>query len=241
MSKEHLTSSPGWGDDKLSAFLQQVRDRQLATFTNMNPSFNVLSEIDACFVAVAESMEKSETGGQLSLIFFKRCHAAYRAACGTSMAGQVPETFVLLRSCLEYSGYALLIKHKPDLEMVWLRRHSGGDALSKIRAAFKASNAKNAIKLIYPGLGDWYSDLYESAIDFGAHPNPKGILPIIKSDDDSYSQVYLHDHGVWFRHSLDSTARVGICNLYVFHNIVPERFDPLLCKKISELRLTEHL
>jgi hypothetical protein len=157
------------------------------------------------------------------------------------MAGQLPETFVLLRSCLEYSGYALLIHHKPDLEMVWLRRHNGGDALSKMRGAFMASNAKKAVQLTDPGLGDWYSDLYESAIDFGGHPNPKGITPIIRSDDDSYSQRDLHDDGLYLRHCLDSTARVGICSLYVFHNILPERFDLLTCKKISELRLTKHL
>ena len=184
-------------------------------------------------------MEKSQTGGQISLIFLARCHAAYRASCGISMAGQLPETFVLLRSCLEYSGYTLLIHRKPGLEMVWLRRHKGGDALSKMRHAFTATNAKKAVQLTDPGLGDWYSSLYESAIDFGGHPNPKGIMPII--NDDSYSQIDLHEDGLFLRHCLDSTARVGVCSLYVFHKIFPERFDPQICKKISELRLTKHL
>jgi hypothetical protein len=96
MSKENRMTPLGWGDDKLSTFLQRVRDHQFTTFTTINPAFNILSEIDACFAHVADSMEESQTGGRLSLIFLARCHAAYRAACGTSMTGQLPETFVLL-------------------------------------------------------------------------------------------------------------------------------------------------
>jgi hypothetical protein len=241
MSDENRTTTLGWGDDQLSTFLQRVRVNQLATFTTMNPAFNILSEIDTCFVHVAESTAKSQTAARLSLVFFARCHAAYRAACGTSMAGQLPETFVLLRSCLEYSGYALLIHRKRDLEMIWICRHSGGDARLSMRRAFSASEAKNAVQSTDPGLGDWYSDLYESAIDFGAHPNPKGITPIIRSTDDSFSQIDLHGDGLFLRHGLDATARVGICSLYVFHNILPERFDLPICKKINELQRTGHL
>jgi hypothetical protein len=196
MSDEIRTPSPtGWEDDKLSEFLQRVRDHQLATFTTISPAFNMFRDVDACFINIAESMEKSQTS-QLSLIFFARCHAAHRAACGTSMAGQLSETFVLLGSCLEYSGYALLIHHEPHLDMVWLHRHNGGDALSKMRGVFTATKAKKAVQSTDPGLGDWYSDLYEDAIDFGGQPNPKGIMPIIRSDKDSCGQIDLHEKQV---------------------------------------------
>ena len=157
------------------------------------------------------------------------------------MAGQSPETFVLLRSCLEYSGYALLIHQEPNLDLVWLRRHNGDDALWKMRNAFTATRAKKSVQSTDPGLGDWYSDLYEKAIDFGGHPNPKGVTPIIGFDEDSYNQIDLHDDDIFLHHCLDSTARVGICSLYVFHNILPERFNIIISKKIDELRVTKHL
>ena len=234
------TCNPGWGDDKLSEFLQRVRDHQLATFTNIRPAFNLLRDVDECFVHIAESMEKSETS-RLSLIFFARCHSAYRAACGTTMAGQSPETFVLLRSCLEYSGYALLIHQEPTLDMVWLHRHNGDDAHWKMRNAFTATKAKKAVQSTDPGLGGWYSDLYEETVDFGGHPNPKGITLIIRCDEDSYSQIDLHSDGLFLRHCLNSTMRTGICSLYVFENILPERFNIILRRKIDELRLMPHL
>jgi hypothetical protein len=230
----------GWGYDKLSAFLQRVKDRQIATFANVSSAFNILREVDDCFVYISDSIAKSQTS-RLSLIFLARCHFAYRAACGTSMTGQSPETFVLLRSCLEYSGYALLIYQEPHLEMVWLHRHDGGDAHGKMLNAFKATKAKKAVQSIDPGLGDWYSDLYENAIDFGGHPNPKGVTPIIRCDEDSFSHIDLHEDGLFLHHCLDSTARAGICSLYVFHEILPERFNLTIKKKIDALRLTGHL
>jgi hypothetical protein len=245
MSEENRIASPTsnlcWGTDKLSEFLQRVRDHQLATFINIRPAFDVLREIDDCFVRISESMEKSQTS-QLSLMFFDRCHAAYRATCGTSMAGQSPETFVLLRSCLEYSGYALLIHQKPHLEMVWLHRHNGDDARSKMRNAFTATKAKKGVQSTDPGLGHWYNDLYDNAIDFGAHPNAKGVTASMRFDEGSYRQIDLHDDDLVLHHCLDSTARAGLCSLYVFYDILPERFIRLgISKKVDELRLTKHL
>ena len=89
---------------------------------------------------------------QLPLLFFYRSHAAYKAACGTSMAGQAPETFVLLRSCLEYSGYALLLHMDADLATVWLRRHQNADALRKMRKEFQGARVQQAIDVTDAGL-----------------------------------------------------------------------------------------
>ena len=38
-----------------------------------------------------------------------RSQYAYKAAAGMALAGQVAEAFVIMRSCLEYAGYALRI------------------------------------------------------------------------------------------------------------------------------------
>ena len=41
-----------------------------------------------------------------------------------ALAGQFSELFVLMRSCLEYAGYAILIFTSPHLEEVFLNRHA---------------------------------------------------------------------------------------------------------------------
>jgi hypothetical protein len=230
----------GWGEDKLSEFLQRVTDHQFTTFTNVRTAFDKLREVDDCFLHIVENTEEPQSS-RLCLVLFKRCHCTYRAACGTSMAGQHPETFVILRSCLEYSGYALLIHQNPNLDTVWLRRHAGADAGQTMRNEFTARKAKRAVESTDPGVGNWYSNLYEDTIDFGGHPNPKGIVPITRCDEDTYGQIDLHSDDLFLRHCLDVTLRVGLCSLHVFHNIFPERFNIELRKNIDELRLTKHL
>jgi hypothetical protein len=41
---------------------------------------------------------------------------------------------------------------------------------SAVNDAARSINAQQA------GSGDWIYDIYQSAIDFGAHPNPRSIL-----------------------------------------------------------------
>jgi hypothetical protein len=108
------------------------------------------------------------------------------------MAGQSPETFVLLRSCLEYSGYALLIHKEPNLAIVWLRRHQDEDTFRGLRKQFLAIKVARVIQSTDPRLGDLYNELYDRAIDFGGHPNAKGVTASMTRDEDSYLAIYLH-------------------------------------------------
>jgi hypothetical protein len=225
-------------DDKLWDFLQQVRYHQLATLTYFKPAFDMLGDVDDGFIRLLEKIEKPQIN-KLPSLFLYRSHAAYRAACGTSMAGQSPETFVLLRSCLEYSGYALQIHQKPTLDMIWLRRHKDDDALRAMRKQFTYENVKKAVQSTDAGLGSWYSQLYERAIDFGAHPNAKGVTLSMSWDEGS---IYLHDDNLALHHCLDSTARTGLCSLYVFQHVLSEQFISLgLGKKLQELGRRGHL
>jgi hypothetical protein len=151
------------------------------------------------------------------------------------MAGQAPETFVLLRSCLEYSGYARLIHLNPTLDMVWLHRHNGDDAFKKMRNKFTATKVETAVQSIDPALGSLYNEMYNRSIDFGGHPNPKGVTASMIYDEGS---IYLHGDDLILHHCLDSTARTGLCSLYVFQHILPAQFISLgIGKKLKELQL----
>jgi hypothetical protein len=74
----------GWDDDKLSDFLQAVRQQQFATFAN-NPggAYGVIHEVDICFVKITENLTNPKN--ILAAVLLVRSHAAYRAACGTAM------------------------------------------------------------------------------------------------------------------------------------------------------------
>jgi hypothetical protein len=237
---ETIPNPPDWGDDKLSEYLQRARNNQLATFVNLRPAFDILKEIDECFVRIAANMLNPKRN-LLAVLLLYRSHAAYRAACGTSMAGQSPETFVLLRSCLEYSGYALLIHKNPNLAVIWLNRHDDAAALREMRREFQAVNVEKAIQSTDAGLGRVYEELYNRAIDFGGHPNTRGVtgsMQLEKGPDLSqYLQIYLHGDDMALRHCLKSTAQIGLCSLHLFQHILTERFMLLgIREKLIELR-----
>jgi hypothetical protein len=114
LSQSKVEQRPaGWGADKLSEFFEAARQQQFATFANFQWAYAILREIDDClFVAASNLNQPQDVLGAILLI---RSHSAYRAACATATATQLPETFVLLRSGLEYAGYALHISKTPAL------------------------------------------------------------------------------------------------------------------------------
>jgi hypothetical protein len=164
----------------------------------------------------------------LSATLLFRSHAAYRAGCGTAMAGQAPETFTQLRSCLEYAGYALHIFKTPEVGLTWLSRHDDIKSLAAVRREFQAVKIEQVVASVDPSLGRIYSQLYQTAIDFGGHPNERGVTSNMQMKDaDDVRHVmhlYLHGDGIQLQHALKLTAQTGLCSLHILQHIFAERF-----------------
>ena len=169
-------NSPGRvGEDKLSEFLEAARHQQFATFANnAGGAYSVICEVDGCFVKITENLTHPKN--IVAAVLLVRSHAAYRAACGTAMGTQLPETFVLLRSCLEYAAYGLHVNANPQLAETWVRRHDDAGALRAIKKAFLGVEVEETVVATDKGLGRVYKELYERTIDFGGHPNTRGVV-----------------------------------------------------------------
>ena len=125
---------------------------------------------------------------------------------------------------------------------MWLRRHQDADARRKMRKEFQGATVQGAIEATDAGLGDFYSELYERAIDFGGHPNAKGVTASMRLEDDSYFGIYLHGDDLVLHHCLDSTARTGLCSLCLFSHMLPERFTTLgIAERFYELYYRKHV
>ena len=93
--------------------------------------------------------------------------------------------FPLLRTALEASCYAMLVGDSEELREIWLKRNSTPDALRTSRRAFRSAVADAAKHIqaksrVGPNTEAWIKQAYDEAIDFGAHPNPKGIWPYVR-------------------------------------------------------------
>ena len=164
----------------------------------------------------------------VAAVLLVRSHAAYRAACGTAMGTQLPETFVLLRSCLEYAAYGLHVNANPQLAETWVRRHDDAGALRAMKKAFLGVEVEETVVATDKGLGRVYKELYERTIDFGGHPNTRGVVSNMlfqeTPDKRQLQPIYLHGDVITVAHALKTTAEVGLCSLHVFQHVFPERF-----------------
>lgn len=81
-----------------------------------------------------------------------------------------------------------------------------------------------------PDVARAYTELYDRAIDYGAHPNERGASmgsAITDTDDRGvrFETIILHEDGVMLDFSLRTIAQVGICVLGIAQIIYPLRMQ----------------
>jgi addiction module HigA family antidote len=226
-STERNTVPPpeGWGDDELTKFLDSVRENQFATFTNKIPESKAIIKIDEFFGRVI--IEGTNRGYMYpDFLLLARAHSAYRVAAGCAFSGQAAEVHSMFRLMLEQAGYAILISRNSELLKVWLNRDADP---ARVRKEFTAGKIKEALTASDTKLRDVFHGLYESTIQFGAHPNEMsvtGSIRIERQDNQEFVKViYLHQDGVSLNHSLQCVRTVGLCVLSIFKQIFGELFD----------------
>lgn len=94
-----------------------------------------------------------------------------------AMSGHETAVYPLFRTALESACYALLITMKPELEVAWSDRDKGDAERKASRNAFSGAVAEVVKHLNgkQDGLGSFVESLYETSIDYGAHPNTRAI------------------------------------------------------------------
>jgi uncharacterized protein (DUF4415 family) len=218
-----------WGADDLTRFLQMVNNNQKASVTKYSEPYGLLQRINDCFSKAGKNLviSKSRMTGPL----FLRSQYAYKTAAGMALAGQVVEAFVMMRSCLEYAGYALLISADPSLDDVFLRRHFDTDAMKDQKQKFRFSEIKAVIGKFDPELAEIFQEFYDRSINFGAHPNPSGVLSAVQckySDDRStLLNLALSADEKMLLHAMKCTAQVGLASLCISQHIFKDRFENL--------------
>ena len=106
-----------------------------------------------------------------------------------AMSGHGAAMFPLLRTALEASCYALLTGDSVEHREIWLKRDSTPEARKFCRSKF-GSAVPDAAKRIQakswaaPNTEVWIRQAYDEAIDFGGHPNPRGVMPYVRVNRD---------------------------------------------------------
>jgi len=227
MAVSNMTTSTK--DKTLGHFFETIHRNQQGNRDRFPERYRIIQRVDDCYAAVGKHLADVQpifTGPM-----FLRSQYAYKAAAGTTLAGQFSESFVLMRSCLEYAGYAILIFTNPRLEEVFLNRHADKASKNAQRRTFEISTITKAIAGFDQKLSNIFSDMYDRSIDFGGHPNPHamiGSMNINKDDDEqltSMSTFALAVNPKVIEFSMHKVAQVGLTSLCIFEHMFTHQFE----------------
>ena len=228
---------------ELMEFLETAHRNQCGNQARFPEPHSLIERVDNCFVRGAENLINPKPA--ITGLFFLRSQYAYKAAAGMSLSGQVAESFPVMRSCLEYAGYALVIKNTPTLQEVFLNRHVDDASKWKQKAQFTIANTITVIRKFDAKLATIFKGFYDRTIDFGAHPNPVGMLSTLKMEKTESGGTMGIDALTIapepLMHAMKTTAQVGLTALFVFQHILKAKFELLGIRDEMDVLRRHHL
>lgn len=218
-------------DDELSLeHFFTVQDENLAITRKLQkPLYDRVIAIDTLFAKVATSLDRSPE--ILSALFLFRAHSAFRGAARLGLSAQVIECYPLLRSVLEAAVYGLVVSRDAKKAEVWTNRHESDQAQAQCRQSFRIGELLETVDGIDARTGALVRTLYDTTIDYGAHPNERSILGVAKRTEDeemiTFSLQYLTNTPIMMAATLKVMCQVGVVALGVFNNIWEHRWKIL--------------
>ncbi|UZE21844.1 hypothetical protein LOY67_17510 [Pseudomonas sp. B21-056] len=139
----------------------------------------------------------------------------YLAGIRIALSGHPAAVSIPLRTSLESACYALLVVRNESLVNTWLCRHRSEKDLKAQKKAFAAAvpTAAAFIEKIDSDAAMLIKALYEAAIDFGGHPNPRamqGHVMVNESNDELIDFGCLYGWGTYTGGSLTQCVEFGI-------------------------------
>ncbi|WP_281973134.1 hypothetical protein [Ruegeria faecimaris] len=190
-------------DGSTSELRKYLAAADLTNKEALNEYSTLIQGVELCDSFFSEQLLKeSPKMGATQGILAMQARMLLFSATRMALSGHAAATLPLLRTSLEAACYSYMVGHDSDKETIWLNRHKSEEAGRACRRAF-TSAVTDAAKLIEAqdgvsvGTQQLISGAYQASIDFGAHPNPKSVLPHLRIDkerEDGKIEVGLHHH-----------------------------------------------
>lgn len=225
-----------WGDDALSAFLDDAWSNIFATFALLPDKYQKARKIDDALLLLCGNL--SNAGDWLAPLFALKAHSCYRAAIGLAMAGQSPEAFALLRSALESALYGLYIHGSAEARAIWLARNDGVAAKNAMKAMFTMTNIWTCLKAADAHLQGIAQTMYDRTIELGGHPNVASVATAFSMEKHetgaTFKLAYMTKDEETIGVTLRSVAHIGVTVLKLFGLAFPARYAELELPKMIQ-------
>ncbi len=222
------SSSYPWPDDPLSSYLRMSEENTFISSTDLAERYRRLVQIHQLWLKAAQTLEVMPNDELLAVWFLNQSNSAWLAAVRVGMGGQPVEAQPLLRSALEYAGYALHFTRNSSLREVWIRRHDSSEARSASRTSFSMAEVKRALAAESEKLARDFNGLYEQTIDFGSHPNERALSIRLNLRTEGTTEIssvtQLTDQPRDYLFLAATASRVGVLCLSIFDRVFRTKF-----------------
>ena len=237
---QYMNTTPNdWSRDSLGKYLEDARYNMVATFGNRRPQYDAAAAIDQLYCTMLDNLAQSPD--YFAGFFLFRTHSSFRVGVGLCLGGQVPEAYMVFRSCIESALYGLYMAGDETRQEMWLRRHDDDAARRRVKNEFTIANVQSHLQGIDAKTHGIVKSLYEQTIDLGGHPNERVITTqiAIESTEEchSFSADYFLCGGLPHALALKTASRVGICCLDIFSHVFRVRYQLLgIDLRLDQLR-----
>lgn len=236
----------GWGEDSLSKKLDICTGNAYHVFTAQPAIYNLFLKREEVFSNISENLHGLGEDKQIQAgLFFQMTFGAFMGSLRLALGGQIAPAHMVARGILENALYGFYIYQDKERFKIWIDRHEGDEQKKLFIKTFKPALMINELAKVAEKFGGEVKELYDEAIDYGAHPNPNALLidltHIEGNDDFAYHWVTnLNENPMSFIRCCNIILKISAYSLKIFRSIFPERFKLLgLSNAVDEFIMNE--
>lgn len=219
-----------WGDDTLSAYIENFHLNSFATFANLKEShvraFTLVDKYKTFSVKWLDHPKDKLYQAQL----FIKCYFSINTALILAYSGSLPEAYNIIRLPIEASLYALAMTENADLKKIWIERNQSEEKKSLCRNKYKIGLFFDLLTEKNKNLSFQAKKFYDHSIDMGAHPNQASVIDRLyiqengPNENPSLMQIGLTANSKEIEHTLDFLINAGDVIFQIFRYSFPERY-----------------
>ncbi|GBQ50773.1 hypothetical protein ACM0P6_14860 (plasmid) [Komagataeibacter sucrofermentans] len=203
--------------DGLVQYMMVADETMRALWVADNPLVKALLQYDAYFRH--DLWEHVSPKPTRAFILFLNAYQMFLGAARMALSGHPAAVFPLVRTALESASYGYLMEQQPALAEVWGNRHRSETDKRACRNAFTFDKAIKGLVYTGPDIYRLAKEAYESTIDYGAHPNLKGVFGHVSINEDRPDGMVAVIHTSLYGSGHHETIR-GICACLDFSFVI---------------------
>jgi hypothetical protein len=187
----------------------------------------MLEGVGDIFKAACDTVGYSDLSNFVTVLLLHRACGNYFASVRLSSSGQLPESYVLLRACIENALYAFNVYSDPKLAKTWLNRHKNAQSKRASQNLFKPGVILSNLIKTNQSLGQGVKKDYDFCIDLGAHPNERSVTSHLRfTGKEMSSSLFNTTEGI-FKACLLMCVTCGLNTIRVFNLIYTDDFKKI--------------